>query len=176
MLDEEYVPEEVNLGSQGVNPAWARGIPAWPGQNSAQSSPAAIGIPAWLGLPARGRIPARPDPPDPAQLGAGEIGPPGCWSGAVPGWAGLAGEDAGPPGQSEKAAQPGYKGAGPAGRCCSGPAGEERSGPSRGRCCPGPAGEERSGPSRIRICRPSRGGDICRPSYTLCRPGPLYSG
>jgi hypothetical protein len=41
---------------------------------------------------------------------------------------------------------------------------------------PSPAGEERSGPSRIRICRPSQGGDICRQSYTLCRPGPLYSG
>jgi hypothetical protein len=33
----------------------------------------------------------------------------GRWSAAVPGWASLAGEDAGPPGRCEEAAQPGQQ-------------------------------------------------------------------
>jgi hypothetical protein len=46
MPDEEYVPEEINLGLERSNPAWAREILAWPGRNSALMA----ALPEYLNL------------------------------------------------------------------------------------------------------------------------------
>jgi hypothetical protein len=154
-------------------------------------------------IPARGRIPARPDPPDAAQPGAGEVGLPwGAQSrpsrgerlearpgrrpegkprpGRSPAGAGMSAEPGknlpAQPGQREAGAQRPSRGRdapAQAGLGRDGPAGAWLTRPGRRRHT-GPARELRSWGGE---CRPSRGGER-RPSRgsPLFWPGLGYSG
>jgi hypothetical protein len=194
--DEEYVPDKVNLGPQGVNSARGDiirptmkiirpGDPAQPEcSNPAQPELVKGGLTG---------IPARPDPPDPAEPGSGEVaGMPGRRPGRGEGRRPT--EGAGPAGGSMPAqpgktlaAQPGQREAGAprpsrgteqgaqAGEE-AGPAGMEASWPSRGLADDRPSRGRRRRPSRSMTCWPAQDEAVMPAQIWLFRPSLPYSG
>jgi hypothetical protein len=160
MPDKEYVPEEVNLGPGGAKSARRQIIRPGPGES--RPGPAGVHYPGPAGTQLRAvwrRIPAKPDPPDPAQPGAGRWRP--GRRRAQPG-RGRAGRPS--RGRTRREAQPGGGSAGLGDWRGSGKG--EAAQPGRWKPAqPGHAAR-----------RPSRGCALCRPSCALCRPRLNYAG